>query len=248
MAENRTKAKRSRAELVAADVEDEILEGRMPVGSHLGRRSEFMVRFGISPTIMNETLRILRDRGLVGVRPGAGGGVFVASQPPQVRLGGMDLWFVDSAIHPLDLFEARLYLEDSLAEVAFDRADERDISIMQAGYDDLERADDARAFLEALLRLHRSMVSAARVSVLDGMHQTIIALLQAGVRRAVFIDGYQPLRQGSLDVHRELLEAIRHHDRTRFQNALASHRESLVRADDPRRSPAASTEEEGRAR
>ena len=77
----------SRAERVAADLEHEILSARLPVGAHLGRRSEIMDRFGISPTVMNETLRILRDRDLVAVRPGPGGGITVASAPPQVRLG-----------------------------------------------------------------------------------------------------------------------------------------------------------------
>src|SRR5262245_18570911 len=38
----------SRAERVAADLEEEILNGRLPVGAHLGRRSEIMDRFGIS--------------------------------------------------------------------------------------------------------------------------------------------------------------------------------------------------------
>ena len=43
--------------VVAADLEHEILSERLPVGAHLGRRSELMDRFGISPTVMNETLQ-----------------------------------------------------------------------------------------------------------------------------------------------------------------------------------------------
>ena len=74
----------SRAERVAADLEHEILSARLPVGAHLGRRSEIMDRFGISPTVMNETLRILRDRDLVTVRPGPGGGITVASAPQRL--------------------------------------------------------------------------------------------------------------------------------------------------------------------
>ena len=74
----------SRAERVAADLEHEILSEQLPVGSHLGRRSELMDRFGISPTEMNETLRILRDRDLVSGRPGPGGGITVGSAPPPV--------------------------------------------------------------------------------------------------------------------------------------------------------------------
>src|SRR5258708_626852 len=98
----------SRAERVAADLEHEILSARLPVGAHLGRRSEIMDRFGISPTVMNETLRILRDRDLVAVRPGPGGGITAPRTPPQGRVGALDLSFQLSNSHPQDIFVARL--------------------------------------------------------------------------------------------------------------------------------------------
>lgn len=244
MTRRQASLRQSRAQLVAAHVEDEILEARLPVGAHLGRRSEFMERFGISPTIMNETLRILRDRGLVGARPGAGGGIFVASLPPQVRLGAMDLWFYDSGTHPLDLFEARLHLEDSLTAVAFERADDRDIDAMVEAVSRLGRAAEARSYLEGLFHLHRIIVSAARVKVLDGMHQSIIAMLLGGLSRASYIDGYEPLLKQSLAVHHDLVESIRTHDRTLFSAATRRHHETIIRVDDPRRSPTADEEAE----
>src|SRR5260221_14011531 len=114
--------RRSRAQQVALVIENALLTSRTPVGTSLGRRTDLMVEHDVSPTVMNETLRILRDRGLVVVRPGPGGGVFVANQPPQVRLGALDLWFSGSGTDPLDLFEARNHLEDILTSVALDRA------------------------------------------------------------------------------------------------------------------------------
>jgi DNA-binding FadR family transcriptional regulator len=231
--------RRSRAEVVAAHVEEEILAARFPVGEHLGRRAEFMTRFGISPTIMNEALRILRDRGLVGVRPGAGGGVFVASLPPQVRLGAMDLWFTDGPTHPLDLFEARVHLENALTPLAFDRADARDVSAMAEACDHMARAVDARGYLEGVMRLHRVIVSAARVPVLDGMHQTIVALLQGSLTRAVFVAGHDEMLRHSLDVHTGIVDAIRHRNREMFTKVMALHHDDLIRVDDPSRSPAA---------
>lgn len=229
--------RRSRAEQVAAEVEDEILDARLSVGAHLGRRAEFMERFGISPTIMNETLRILRDRGLVGVRPGTGGGIFVASLPPQIRLGAMDLWFTGTSVHPLALFEARLHLENSLTVVAFDRADETDVAAMDEACAAMIAAGDARAFIDAVMRLHRALAAAARIAVLDGMHESVVALLQGSLSRAVFTDGHEPLRRHSEDVHTGIVEAIRSRNRTAFDKIMRLHDDDLVRADDPRRSP-----------
>lgn len=224
---------------MAADVEEEILSARLPVGAHLGRRAEFMGRFGISPMIMSETLRILRSRGLVTVRPGTGGGIFVATLPPQVRLGGMDLWFTDYGPHPRDLFEARVHLEAQLTPVAFDRATADDVTAMRAALEEMNRARDARAFLEAVMTLHRALVSAARVPVLDAMHQTVIALLRSTLSRATFIDGHEPLLQHSLEVHRGLVDAIASQNRPAFAKVMVLHQDDLVRAEDPRRSAGA---------
>jgi DNA-binding FadR family transcriptional regulator len=223
---------------VALDVEEEILATRLPVGAHLGRRAEFMTRFGISPMIMSETLRILRSRGLVAVRPGTGGGIFVAAQPPQVRLGGMDLWFLDSGNHPLDLFQARVHLEAQLTPVAFDRATGDDVAAMRAALRQMDLAQDARGYLEAVMTLHRSLIAAAHVPVLDAMHQTVIAVLRSTLARAVFIDGHEPLLAHSIAVHQGIVEAIADHNRTAFSKVMLLHHDDLVRTDAPGRSPA----------
>ncbi len=228
----------SRAEQVASALEEEILAARLPVGAHLGRRADFMARFGISPTIMNETLRILRSRGLVQVRPGTGGGISVASVPPQVRLGAIDLWFHHSGTHPLELFEARVHLEAHLTEVAFDRATAEDVAILRGRLALMAAASNARAFLDAVMSLHRALVRAARVPVLDGMHEAVVALLRGTLSRAVFIDGHEEMLRHSLDVHEGIVAAISAQDRTAFTKIMRLHNEDLIRADDPRRSPA----------
>ena len=229
--------RRSRAEQVASDVEDEILAARLPVGAHLGRRGEFMDRFAISPMIMSETLRILRSRGMVTVRPGTGGGIFVAALPPHVRLGGMDLWFHDAGAHPLDLFEARVHLEAQLTPVAFDRATAADVDAMRTALTQMDAARDARAYLEAVMTLHRALVTASRVPVLDAMHQTVIAVLRSTLTRATFIEGYEPLLRHSIGVHEGLVDAIAGHDRTAFGKVMLLHNDDLIRTGDPRRSP-----------
>ncbi len=227
----------SRAEVVADQVEEEILAARAPVGEHLGRRSEFMERFGISPMIMNETLRILRARGLVDVRPGTGGGISVASLPPQVRLGAMDLWFRTSQPSPLALFEARLHLEASLTEVAFERATPEDVSRMREALADMTAGEDARRYLSGVIALHRALVAAARLTVLDEMHQSIVAVLQANLSRAVFVAGHAKTLRHSVAVHTAIVDSLAAHDRAAFEQAMSQHSDDLVSTIDPRRSP-----------
>lgn len=227
----------SRAERVAADLEHEILSARLPVGAHLGRRSELMDRFGISPTVMNETLRILRDRDLVSVRPGPGGGITVASAPPQVRTGALDMWFQPSNPHPLDLFEARLYLEFGLTKAAFERATPDDIAAMRAAMVSMRACTEARDFFDAVLAFHSVVAAAAHIPVLEGMHQLIVTSIKAVLSRVTFVDDYEAHLKHSIAVHDDIVASIAVGDQASFQDALNRHDSDLIRADDPDRTP-----------
>ena len=227
----------SRAERVAADLEHEILSARLPVGAHLGRRSEIMDRFGISPTVMNETLRILRDRDLVTVRPGPGGGITVASAPAQVRVGALDLWFAPSTPHPLDLFEARLYLEFGMTKAAFERATPDDIAAMRSAMAGMRATTDAAPFFDAVLAFHGVVAAAAHIPVLEGMHQLIVTSIKAVLSRVVFVRHHEPLLARSLDVHDDIVAAIALHDQASFIDAINRHDQDLIRAEDPDLTP-----------
>lgn len=227
----------SRAERVAADLEHEILSARLPVGAHLGRRAEIMDRFGISPTVMNETLRILRDRDLVTVRPGPGGGITVASAPPQVRLGALDLWFQTSTPHPLDLFEARLYLEFGLTKAAFERATSEDIAAMRSAMVVMRSSVAAAQFFDAVLAFHRVVAAAAHIPVLEGMHQLIVTSIKAVLSRVIFVQDHEPLLAKSLKVHDDIVAAIALHDQAAFVAAINLHDRDLIRTDDLDRTP-----------
>src|ERR1700728_1020330 len=159
----------SRPQQIAAEIEAEILASRHPAGTKLGRRTDLISRFGVSPSVMNEALRILRERNLVTVRPGPNGGVIVDSPPPQVRLGGIDVWHQGLAVDPEQLFDARTHLDELLTTVAVQRATPDDIRAMEWALEDMRAAgDDARAFLSANMRFHLAVARASRHEPLGG--------------------------------------------------------------------------------
>jgi DNA-binding FadR family transcriptional regulator len=220
----------SRAQQVAAELEAQILAEHAQPGSRLGLRTALISRFGVSPSVMNEALRILRERDLVEVKPGPNGGVFVANPPPQVRLGGIDLWHQGLAVDPEQLFEARRYLDSMFPAVAMQRATPDDIRAMEWALDDMRAArEDPRAWMDANLRLHLAIARASRIEVLIGLYQTIVSLLSATMTKASFVDGMEGPRAHNMEVHVNLVAAIRDRDATTLEKMLAQHHEDMIR-------------------
>ena len=100
--------------VLARRIQREIVERDLEAGDMLGAEAVMLARFGVGRASLREALRILENHGIIRIKPGPGGGVFVASKPPQVRLGALDLWFNGAGVDPLDLFEARATLREML--------------------------------------------------------------------------------------------------------------------------------------
>ena len=220
----------SRAQQVAAELETRILADHAEPGTRLGLRTELISQFGVSPSVMNEALRILRERDLVEVKPGPNGGVFVANPPPQVRLGGIDLWHLGLAVDPEQLFEARRYLDTLFPAVAMQRATPEDIRAMAWALDDMRAArEDPRAWMDANLRLHLAIARASRIELLVGLYQTIVSVLSATMTKASFVAGQEGPRRHNMEVHTNLVAAIRDRDAVTLEKMLALHHEDMVR-------------------
>jgi DNA-binding FadR family transcriptional regulator len=220
----------SRAQQVAAEIEAEILSARHPPGTKLGLRTDLIARFGVSPAVMNEALRILRDRNLVTVRPGPNGGVLVDSPPPQIRTGGIDVWHQGLAVDPEQLFDARNHLDSLLTGVALQRATPEDIRAMEWALDDMRAAGgDARAFLAANMRFHLAVARASKIELLAGLYESIVAVLTATMTKASFVDPTHELVPHNIQVHADLISAIRDQDSTRLQKLLTLHHRDTMR-------------------
>src|SRR5260370_14062636 len=80
-------AARSRAEEVVVYVEGTIDQRGLQPGDHIGTRGDLRGETGVARATVNEAIRLLQERRRIVVRPGPGGGLFVAPTDPVVRLG-----------------------------------------------------------------------------------------------------------------------------------------------------------------
>ncbi|RZT85769.1 DNA-binding FadR family transcriptional regulator [Pseudonocardia sediminis] len=224
---------RSRAESVAEAVQSDIVERGAVTGDRLGLRTDLIDRYGVSPSVMNEALGLLRDRGLVTVRPGPSGGVFVAEQPAQVRLGAIDLWFSAAVPNPRELFEARTFFDDAFGAVAVDRAGPNDIRAMESALHDMRtHTDDPAAYMRATVAFHAAIAYATDLAVVVGLYETVLALLRGGIVRAAFVEPRDEMVAHALQIHEGMTAAIRDRDHDAMTKLLALHAADLERVQD----------------
>jgi DNA-binding FadR family transcriptional regulator len=228
-----------RASQIAAEIESDILKSGAGSGARFALRKDLLTRFGASPSVINEALRILRERELIIVKPGAHGGIFVSEDVQWVQLGGINMWFRKVSYNPRDLFEARVHLEDLLARVALERNEPDDFRSIEWAFEDLKTsASSAREYWEANSRLHLAIGRAAKSPVLFEMYHALVISLGAGMMQAAFVEGHEEMLQHNIGVHGDLISAIRKREPVLLEKALTLHRHDMVRASDKSWSPA----------
>ncbi len=128
-------------ERIRREIERRILEDGMQPGDRLGLKRELQVEFSVAGPTIDQALRLLADDGLVTVRRGPGGGVFVDRSRPVLRLGTKRMWARDTQMYA----ENRELREELTALVAASaaRSSDRDPALLERltkAADDVEQS------------------------------------------------------------------------------------------------------------
>ena len=188
-------------------------------GDRLPNESELAAQLGISKPTLRQALRVLELSGLVDVRRGKTGGIFVATDlVPAVALFSAVKLEERSAI---DALLARRVLERAVVHEAGRRATATDFAAIERTIDLLDRHLGERpSVMRADAMFHRALVRSC--------HNATIQVAMQGVAR-----GLSPIRDAysgglaydrqTLDVHRRQLEAMRRRDEDGLEAILDEH-------------------------
>jgi len=81
-----TSLPRSRAEELALSIQENIRQRQLVPGDMVSTLQELRAQTGLARSTVSEAVRLLRERGLLEIRPGRGGGLFLAQVTPVVKL------------------------------------------------------------------------------------------------------------------------------------------------------------------
>jgi GntR family transcriptional repressor for pyruvate dehydrogenase complex len=180
-------------------------KGTLQPGDQIPPEREFARTLKISRASLRTGINYLAAMGVLKVRHGVG--TFVADGPPEFDKASLSLMGVLHGFQSWQMFEARLILESSLAELAAERSTEEHHAALSEEVAEMFAALGSPAdYLIHDILFHRIISQASGNPILATLMETITSALYDDRRKTV--EHSRDLRE-SAEVHRELYRAIR---------------------------------------
>ncbi len=188
-----------------------IVQGHYQEGEQLPVEADLCTEFSISRPILREATKILISKGLLSSRPRVG---TIVKPRSQWNLLDSDVlsWVTESlpAEQFLDiLFEARMAIEPSAAELAARKASDEDIEKIRLAYEGMASAKTVEESLEPDIRFHQAIMSATQNEVISYIGQTLHNALALSFSLTSW---HEDLLKQTLPRHKAVFDAIVAHD------------------------------------
>lgn len=203
------------SDLVVTEVRRRILSERLPVGTRLASEAELMEQNGLGRVTVREGLRILERDGLIEIRRGAAGGIFVRDVGIGQISETMALLFSSRDTSLGDFADFRLDVEPTVARLAAAHA-----------------TDDQRALLTDIAgnggggRHVANFHELVAESSGNGVHAIILAALGSTLESQVRYDRVtRETAERNVREHEEIAAAIAAADPDAAEHAMRRHLE-----------------------
>ena len=223
------------ADVVAREIEQRVLEGRLKPGDRLPSERELSVQLGVSRASLREAIQKLAARGLLDSRQG--GGTFVTDRLDS-SFGNPweDILREHPGVHE-DMLEFRHMLEARAAECAATRAtasDRERVRLCLAALEDSFRGQDLDLQVNSDLAFHQAIAEASHNVIVGHLTASLLRLMRDNLRRNLSELMQVPAaREQLLDQHRAVWHAIEQGKAGQALEAAADHigyvRQNLAR-------------------
>lgn len=215
-------AQRTRAEQLAAVFDERIRRGDYAPGESIGTLQSLRAETGFAYATVSEAVRLLRDRGILDIKPGRGGGLFAAEAGPVVRMRHTLLSVVDNAAAVADAIELREHLESLIDVAAARHRTDGDVDDLRKLLAVMEQAGTGEEFVRTNWTLHERIAAVCPNETARAVYIGTLGRLATTSPRVARTDakGY---RRRRYQIHVRLVDAIASGDETQVHEVVALH-------------------------
>src|SRR4051794_13333201 len=199
---------RTRAEQLAAALDERIRAGGLAAGEPVGTLESLRAESGFAYATVSEAVRLLRDRGVLDIRPGRGGGLFVADRGPVVRLRHTLLSVAEEPGTVADAIELRDHLEVLIDVGAARHRTQEDVADLRRLLRQMHAAPDWDVFLHANWALHERIAAISPNAMARAVYTSTLGHLHAASSRFDDDAAAVAYRTDRHQVHVDLVNAI----------------------------------------
>lgn len=196
------------AQVVAQQIKDAVLSGRIAIGDKLPAERNLIEQFGYSRSVVREALRLLEDDGLIELQAGRNGGAVVKNPDTSQIVSKFDMLLRLQSTRIQEVAEAQRLIEPLVVQLAIKRATARDLAAVRRTIELIEaNPDDVELVRMQSNKFHTLLGEATK--------NNVIAIIAALVRQIVVDLKYEGDANEAMAIariHRKILEAIEQGD------------------------------------
>jgi GntR family transcriptional regulator, transcriptional repressor for pyruvate dehydrogenase complex len=218
-------------EEAADQIAEKVRAGELRTGDRLPGERSLALQMEISRPTLREAVKVLVDAGVLEVRRGPGGGMYVATDvvPTELVRHSASLRLAEIAA----VLEARRMLEPRVAQLAAERATAEDLEALERSIDAMRRLVDGGwhprhedRFLQLDVQFHLALARAAGNPMVETLMRTLFRQLEIARDMAMHV----PLvPEWTIGIHERTLAALRGGDPDEVAAVMDEHLGQLER-------------------
>jgi GntR family transcriptional repressor for pyruvate dehydrogenase complex len=211
---------------VADRIRATIFKDKLALFQRIPSERELAAQFGVSRVVVREAIRTLESSGLVTVKKGPKGGIFVAQDYERPIVDTVTNLLAGGEANLDNLFEMRRLIEPHAAAEVAARGSEADFAMLEGKITEAEREHGAdHSVRHRYIDFHRQVLRLAGNPLLAVVGETVISVLYDRVKGALSAD----TSEVGLIMHRQLVNACRNRKPEEARAIMAQDIEILSR-------------------
>ncbi len=206
---------------IVRQIKEALFAGKLRPGDKLPTERELAQRFATSRASVREALRTLEPEGIIRVKKGVVGGIFVAEGDHRPLAKSFEVLLHLKKITIQQIAEVRLIFEPEAARLAAERADDEDLQEMAEVIASMSTALQRNRLPRLYdLRFHLLVARATGNPILQVLAESMLGVASRTISQ---LNPTRDTIQHVVRFHRNVFEAISRHDPEAAYSAMLEH-------------------------